>query len=253
MSAELNLERSKAPDTVRVERTFPRFTIGQRWEHWLLFLSVSALLLTGLPQKYRAAAWSLQILSTPDRVNLIRQIHHISAVVLLLVVLYHLVRNLYLLLRKQLPASIFPNMQDFRNFWQMIKYLLFLSKIKPLYEKYNFEQKFTYWFLFLTIGVMGITGLITWFPVQATRILPGAVIPASRLAHSTEAIVIAIFVLIWHLYHVLIERLNLSMFTGRLSEDDMRNHHTLEYERLLEENNLSPQEEEAELDAQGPE
>ena len=250
MSADMNSERSKSPDVVQVERTFPRFTVGQRWEHWLLFLSVTALLLTGLPQKYRAAAWSLQILSTPSRVNLVRQIHHISAIVLLLVVVYHLARNLYLLLRKQLPASIFPNSQDFRNAWQMIKYLLFLSRDKPLYGKYNFEQKFTYWFLFLTIGVMGITGLVNWFPVQVTRILPGAVIPAARLAHSTEAIVIAIFVLIWHVYHVHIERLNLSIFTGRLGEDEMRKHHTLEYERLLEGNNISPPEEEAELDVQ---
>ena len=184
MSAKKNsdrsIDRSKAPDIVRVERTFPRFTVGQRWEHWLLFLSVAALLLTGLPQKYRAAAWSLQILSTPSRVNLVRQIHHISAIILLLVVAYHLARNLYLLLRKQLPASIFPNTQDFRNAWQMIKYLLFLSKVKPLYEKYNFEQKFTYWFLFLTIGVMGITGLITWFPVQVTRLLPATKMRVSR-------------------------------------------------------------------------
>ena len=253
MSAEMNSERSKAPNIVRVERTFPRFTVGQRWEHWLLFFSVAALLLTGLPQKYRAAAWSLQILSTPSRFNMVRQIHHISAIVLILVVVYHLARNLYLLLRKQFPADIFPNTQDIRNVWQMIKYLLFLSKDKPLYEKYNFEQKFSYWFLFLTIGVMGITGLINWFPVQATRILPGAVIPAARLAHSTEAIVIAIFVLIWHVYHVHIERLNLSIFTGRLSEEEIRKHHTLEYQRLLEENNLSAQEEEAELDAQQPE
>jgi hypothetical protein len=33
----------------------------------------------------------------------------------------------------------------------------------------------------------------------------------------------------------------------------MLKHHTLEYESLLEENNSSPQEEEAELDAQKPE
>lgn len=249
MSAEMNMERSKTSAGVRIERTFQRFTVGQRWEHWLLFLSVFLLLVTGLPQKYRTAAWSLQFLSTPERFYLVRQIHHISAILLLLVVMYHLIRNLYLLLRKELPDSIFPSMHDFRNFWQMIKYLLFLSKNKPLYGKYNFEQKFTYWFLFLTIGVMGITGLINWFPVQFTRVLPGAVIPAAKLAHSTEAVVITIFVLIWHLFHVLIERLNLSMFSGRLSETEMQEHHTLEYERLLEENNLSPQNEETEPDA----
>jgi hypothetical protein len=37
---------------------------------------------------------------------------------------------------------------------------------------------------------------------------------------------------IWHIYHVHIERLNLSMFTGRLSEEEMRLFHEKEYERL---------------------
>jgi hypothetical protein len=42
----------------------------------------------------------------------------------------------------------------------------------------------------------------------------------------------AVFIVIWHVYHVHIERLNLSMFTGRLSEDEMRVFHEKEYERL---------------------
>jgi cytochrome b subunit of formate dehydrogenase len=79
---------------------------------------------------------------------------------------------------------------------------------------------------------MGISGLIIWFPVQFTFFLPGGVVPAAKLAHSTEAVALAIFIIIWHVYHVHIERVNLSMFTGRLSEDEMREFHTKEYDRL---------------------
>ncbi len=57
-------------------------------------------------------------------------------------------------------------------------------------------------------------------------------VPAAKLAHSTESVVLAIFIIIWHFYHVHIERMNLSMFTGRLSEDEMREFHEKEYERL---------------------
>ncbi len=52
------------------------------------------------------------------------------------------------------------------------------------------------------------------------------------MAHSTEAVVAAIFIVVWHLYHVLVERLNLSMFTGRLTEKETREFHAEEYERL---------------------
>jgi cytochrome b subunit of formate dehydrogenase len=79
---------------------------------------------------------------------------------------------------------------------------------------------------------MGISGFIIWFPVQFTQFLPGGVVPAAKLAHSTESIVAAIFVLVWHVYHVHLERTNLSMFTGRVSEEEMRTFHEKEYERL---------------------
>ncbi len=214
------------------ERTFQRFTLGQRWEHALLLLSSLVLILTGLPQKYRDLSFSQDMLSTPDRIMLIRQIHHIAAIILGLLVLYHLGRILYLMSRRKLPGDLLPTVQDLHDAKDMILYLLFLRKEKPKFGRYNFEQKVTYWAVFFGFAVMGISGLIVWFPVQATQFLPGGVVPAAKLAHSTESIVMVIFILIWHIYHVHIERMNWSIFTGRLSEKEMRVFHEKEYERL---------------------
>lgn len=214
------------------EKTFARFTLGQRWEHGILILSTLVLLLTGLPQKYRDMSWSQDLLSTPERLDLVRQIHHIAALILAMEALYHVGRAIYLLARRKMPAAMFPTMQDVYDAWHMIQYLLFLRKEKPAFGKYNFEQKVTYWFLFFGFALMGISGFIIWFPVQFTKFLPGGVVPASKMAHSTESVVAAIFILVWHFYHVHIERLNLSIFTGRLSEKEMREFHGKEYERL---------------------
>lgn len=220
------------PQAVRHERTFPRFTAAQRWEHAVLLLSGLVLLLTGLPQKYRDLAISQDLLSTPERVELIRQIHHIAAIVLMLEALYHFGRIVYLMAKRRLPGDLLPTWQDVRDAWHMLQYLLFLRNDKPKFGRYNFEQKVTYWFIFFGILIMGVSGLIIWFPIQFTRFLPGGVVPAAKLAHSTEAIVIAIFIIVWHVYHVHVERMNLSMFTGRLSEEEMRTFHEKEYERL---------------------
>ncbi|MCK6540015.1 MAG: cytochrome b/b6 domain-containing protein [Anaerolineales bacterium] len=220
------------PQAVRHERTFPRFTVAQRWEHAVLLLSGLVLLLTGLPQKYRDLAISQDLLSTPDRVELIRQIHHIAAIVLMLEALYHFGRIVYLMAKRRLPGDLLPTWQDVRDAWHMLQYLLFLRSDKPKFGRYNFEQKVTYWFIFFGILIMGISGLVIWFPIQFTRFLPGGVVPAAKLAHSTEAVVIAIFIIVWHVYHVHVERMNLSMFTGRLSEEEMRTFHEKEYERL---------------------
>ena len=232
MSVASQTNAAGAVDGVRIERTFRRFTVGQRWEHLLLILTFTTLLLTGLPQKYRTAAWSQQLLATPDRLALLRSIHHVAALILTLEVLYHAGRGLTLLARRKLPSAIFPDWQDIRDAWQMLLYLFFLSNRKPAFGKYNFEQKFTYWFLFFALGIMVATGFVLWFPVEFTRVLPGGVVPAAKLAHSTEAVVAAIFVVIWHFYHVHVERLNLSIFTGRLGESEMREHHSAEYRRL---------------------
>jgi formate dehydrogenase subunit gamma len=230
MSASIRNE--EAP--VRAEHVFQRFSLAQRWEHWILLLTFGILFLTGLPQKYRTASWSQYILSTPERVKAVQTIHHIAAAFLILLVLYHLAKGIVLLARRKLPGDIFPNLQDVKDAWKMIKYLLFLSKEKPVYGKYNFEQKVTYWFLFFGIGIMVVTGLILLFPIFVTHFLPGGVIPAALMAHSTEAIVAMIFVVIWHFYHVHLERLNLSIFTGKLNEEEMKKYHTLEYNRVME-------------------
>ena len=220
---------------MRSERTFQRFTRGQRWEHGLLLVAFSVLLLSGLPQKFRTTAWSQHILATPERVELLRTIHHAAAILLILEVLYHLGRAAWLLRGRRLPGAMLPTWGDVREAVAMLRYLLFLTQEKPRFGKFNFEQKFTYWFLFFGLGVLITSGLILWFPLFFTRFLPGGIIPAAKFAHSTEAIVAGGFVLLWHFYHVHVERLNLSMFTGRLSEEEMRQQHPLEHERLMAE------------------
>jgi formate dehydrogenase subunit gamma len=234
MSQTDNRTYETSEEGIRIERTFPRFTIGQRWEHAILLMSVLILLATGLVQKYRTSTWSQNILATPERLELIQKTHHIAAVLLIAEVIYHLGHTFYLLGRRRLSGRILPTWKDFKDAFQMLKYLLFLSRKKPEYWKYSFEQKFTYWFIFFAIGIMIISGLIIWFPITFTRFLPGEIIPAAKLAHSTEALIAGIFIVVWHFFHVLIERLNLSIFTGRLSESEMKTYHTAEYRYLVE-------------------
>jgi formate dehydrogenase gamma subunit len=219
---------------VQIEKVFQRFSVSQRWEHWILLLSFTTLLLTGLPQKYRTSTWSQQLIATPDQLALIQTIHHIAAIALILEVLYHLGKTIYRMARRSMPDDMFVSWQDFRDAGQMVAYLLFLRKDRPAYGKYSFEEKVTYWFIFLGVGIMLVSGLILWFPEFVTRFLPGGVIPAAMLAHSTEAMVAGIFIVIWHFFHVHLQRLNLSIFNGKINEKDMQTYHALEYGRLME-------------------
>lgn len=218
---------------VRLVRTFPRFSASQRWEHAVLLVCIAILLLTGLPQKYNTSVWSQAIISSPARLITLQQIHHIAALVLTALVLFHLGKAIYQIARRKLSGDMLPSLQDVKDAWNMVLYLVYIKKQKPGFGKYNFEQKVTYWFLFFTIGIMLVSGFIMWFPEVITRVLPGGVIPAAIMAHSTEAIVTLIFIVLWHFYHVHFERLNLSIFSGWLNEDDMQTYHSLEYNRLV--------------------
>jgi len=231
MSEQIENHAVSTP-AIQLEKVFQRFTHSQRWEHWILLFSFTVLLLTGLPQKYRSATWSQQLLATPEQLSLIRTIHHIAAIVLILEVIYHLGKAIYQMARRRMPDDMFVSWQDFRDAGRMLAYLLFLRKDKPAYGKYSFEEKVTYWFIFIGIGIMLVSGLIIWFPEIVTRVFPGGIIPAAKLAHSTEAIVAGIFVVIWHFFHVHLQRLNLSIFTGKINEKDLKTYHTLEYEHL---------------------
>jgi len=231
----MNRTKSDASTNLSVQsiQTFKRFTVWQRWEHVLLLVTVLVLFLTGLPQKFRTAEWSHQLLSTPERIETLQVIHHIAAIGLGIAAVYHVGNTIYLMIKRCLPGDMLPTFQDVRDAWQMLLYLLFIKKEKPLFGKYNFEQKATYWFVFFGISILGASGLILRYPEFFTRFLPGGIVPAAKLAHSSESIVLAVFILLWHFYHVHFERLNLSIFTGWLNDKDMSTYHTLEYQRLV--------------------
>jgi formate dehydrogenase gamma subunit len=233
MTSQAEPTPSSLNHRVKLVRTFPRFNVSQRWEHAVFLLCLAILLVTGLPQKYNTSAWSQAIISSPNRLNTIQLIHHITALVLTALVLYHMGKAIYLITRRKLPGDMLPIFQDIKDAWNMLLYLIFIKKQKPAFGKYNFEQKVTYWFLFFSIGIMLASGYVMWFPEAITRVLPGGVIPAAIMAHSTEAMVTMIFIVIFHFYHVHFERLNLSIFSGWLNEEDMRTYHSLEYNQLV--------------------
>jgi hypothetical protein len=121
-----------------------------------------------------------------------------------------------------------PSLKDVRATWQTFLYNLGRLKRKPQQGRYTFDEKFEYWaFVWGTI-VMGITGFMLWNPIAAAKFLPGVFIPAAKAAHSGEALLAVLAIIIWHFYHVHFKHFNKSMFTGYLSEEEMLEEHPLE-------------------------
>ncbi|NOZ26583.1 MAG: hypothetical protein GXP39_00835 [Chloroflexi bacterium] len=216
----------------REQRTYQRFTATQRIEHFVLMLSFTALAITGLPQKYVGHNWAETMIGWMGGIETVRQIHHAAAVVLLLGSIFHVVAIGYRLFVLRVPPAILPHPRDLLDMIDEFRYLLGLAKKPPPMDRYTYHEKLEYWGVVWGTLIMAITGFMMWNPITTTRFLPGEVIPAAKAAHGGEAILAVLTILTWHTYHAHIKHFNKSIFTGKLTEEEMEEEHPLELERI---------------------
>lgn len=205
-----------------------RFSLGQRIEHLILILSFTTLAITGLSQTYYNTAFGNFILTLLGGIDSFRQVHHVAAFVFGAQSLYHVAAFIDEAFVRRRISKMFPAWSDVTDAIQMIKFNLGLALHHPRFDRYNFEEKAEYWALVWGTIAMGATGLMQWFPVQLTAVFPGWIIPAARALHRWEAILAVLAILTWHFYHSVIKTLNLSIFTGNMTIEQMKEEHPLE-------------------------
>ena len=210
-----------------------RFTLSQRIEHLVLLVSFTGLALTGLPQRYATTLLGDLTLRLLGGIETARQIHHLFALVFGIESIYHVVAYLYGLFMYRRVGAMWPSTDDLRHFITMIRFNLGLTDQRPRFGRYTFEEKAEYWALVWGTLLMGLTGLMQWFPTVTTKVLPGVAIPVARAVHSWEAVLAVLAILTWHFYHTVIKHFNKSIFTGYMTEEEMRHEHPAELEYLL--------------------
>jgi len=209
-------------------RTYERFHWAQRVAHILLLTSFTLLAATGLPQKYALQGWAQSMVRGFGGIETTRLIHHVAAVVLMLLTTYHILDVAYKVFVRRVQLSMLPGIKDVKDGWQSLTYNLGFSKKRPQMGRYTWEEKLEYWALVWGTIIMGITGFMMWNPITTTRLLPGEVIPAAKAAHGGEAFLAVAAIILWHMYSVHLKRFNKSMFTGRMTEEEMLHEHPLE-------------------------
>jgi formate dehydrogenase gamma subunit len=211
-----------------VIRTYERFPLARRIEHWVMMLSFTTLAITGLPQRFSSAPLSIAFVGLLGGIETLRAIHHIAAIVMMLGTAWHLLVFGYLAYVRRTRFTMLPTLQDVKDGWQALLYNIGRAKTPPQMGRYSFEEKMEYWAFVWGAIIMGATGFIMWNPITTTRFLPGEVIPAAKAAHGGEALLAVLAIIIWHMYGVHIKRFNRSMFTGRMTEEEMLHEHPLE-------------------------
>ena len=122
------------------------------------------------------------------------------------------------------PDSPIPNGRDVRDFLRMIRWFCGLGR-KPKFERWTYWEKCDYWAVYGAMALIGISGLMLWFPNLFCLFLPGTVLNLAKLLHAEIALMAAGFVFMIHVFntHLRPEKfpLDMSWFTGVVSEEHL--------------------------------
>jgi cytochrome b subunit of formate dehydrogenase len=255
------MAKKPAIKIINGEKYFYRFSVNQRIQHIILALTVIVLILTGMPLKFYDAPWAISLYGMFGGIQAAPIVHKVVGSVMLILFVYHIGYLAYVIRKYQyLPLKLkegmttikffkllanqplIPNMKDARDIRDLLKYLLFLTDKRPDGANFTWKEKFDYWAPFWGIIIIGGSGLIMWNKVLATILIPGGAINFSLIAHSDEALLAALFLLIWHWYNV---HFSLTVFpmgtvflTGYLSEEIMVEEHYEAYVEIMKKEGL---------------
>jgi formate dehydrogenase subunit gamma len=234
--AELKPEKVEIPppeEKKEKERTYLRLSLNIRIQHVILMISTLILIITGLPIKFHDSAWAQFFFSAIGGLQVGRILHRVGAVGLIGIALYHLLFLAFSREGRGIFSELLPRPKDLKNLWVMLNYLLGRKRERAKFGKFTYVEKFDYWAVYWGMVVMVGSGLVLWFLDTALRIFPKFIADIAKEAHSDEALLATLAIIIWHFYnaHLNPEKfpMNRSWLTGKISEKEMEKEHFLEW------------------------
>lgn len=235
----------------------PIHTTGEKWVrrfrgvhvvvHIVVVVTFLALAATGLPLKYHFADWAQFLAGLPLGLEGARVIHRVAAVLTFGYLAFHVGHIVYRsLVRKEAGLfagrrSMVPSLDDLRDLVANFRYFLYMGP-RPQMGRWTYWEKFDYFAVFWGVPVIGISGLMLWFPELVTRWLPGWTLNAAMVVHSDEALLATGFIFTFHFFHTHVRPesfpIDLVIFTGSMPLSRFREERPREYQRMVEDGTL---------------
>jgi cytochrome b subunit of formate dehydrogenase len=230
-------------------RYYRRFSRAQRIMHVFLMLSFTGCALSGLPLLFADQAWATALARFLGGFEGAGLIHRICAAVMAVLFVGHV---LYLAFRalargdmRRLiwgPDSLVPQPQDAIDIYRHMKWFVGLGP-RPQFDRWTYWEKFDYWAVFWGMFIIGGSGLLLWFPLFFAKFLPGWIFNVATLVHGEEALLAVGFIFTIHFFngHLRPEKFPMDtvIFTGRISEEELKEERAVEYGRLQREGRLA--------------
>ncbi len=247
----MNKNADKAMEDTRHtgNKQFQRFSRLNRTLHIFMILSFMTLALTGMTLKFSYTAWARIISELFGGYENAGYFHRFAAIVMFSVFFIHIAdvfrkkREVFGSWKAILTGSstLVPNLQDWTDLKASIKWFLGKGE-RPDYGKWTYWEKFDYFAVFWGMVVIGLTGLMLWFPSFFTLFLPGEVLNVATIIHSDEALLATGFIFTIHFFNTHLRPdkfpMDLVVFTGRMSLKEFKHDKRREYDELVEKGEL---------------
>jgi cytochrome b subunit of formate dehydrogenase len=227
------------------ENQFLRFKRLNRILHVVMIVSFMSLALTGMTLKFAYTGWAAFLSRLFGGFESAGYIHRVAAVAMIGIFIAHVVDIVRMKNRvyggswRALifgPDTMLFNKKDLRDLVGNIKWFLGRGP-RPQYGRWTYWEKFDYFAVFWGITVIGSTGLTLWFPELFTRVFPGWLLNVATIIHSDEALLAVGFIFTVHFFntHLRPEKfpMDIVVFTGRMTVEDLKEDKPAEYEELL--------------------
>jgi cytochrome b subunit of formate dehydrogenase len=226
------------------QRQYQRFSRLNRGLHALMIVSFMTLALTGLTLKFSYTAWASVLSHLFGGFETAGNVHRAAATLMLAIFAAHLVDLVRLKNREYGgswrallfgPDTMLPTLKDLRDFRDTMRWFVGRGP-RPQYGRWTYWEKFDYFAVFWGIAIIGSTGLMLWFSELVTHVLPGWLLNVATIVHSDEALLAAGFIFTVHFFntHLRPEKfpMDIVVFTGRMSVEELRRDKPLEYDQL---------------------
>lgn len=134
-----------------------------------------------------------------------------------------------------------PRVQDLWDVLNMFRWFFYLGP-RPKLDRWTYWEKFDYFAVFWGVPVIGLSGLMLWFPTLVTEFLPGVVLNLAMIIHGEEALLATAFIFAFHFFHNHLRPENFPMdtviFTGKMTLSRFKEERSVEYDRLVAEGKL---------------
>ncbi len=227
-------------------RWYERWRPTYRYLHFTLMISFTLLAGTGLPMSFHSDPWAKSVYAFFGGADVMRVLHRIggaATVGYFTAYFLHIARRLFSGEKGLFHGAntMLPRPKDLTDLIAHVKWFL-VGGEQPRFDRWAYWHKFYFLAELWGIGVMGVTGMIMWFPVAATEFLPGWVLNVAHVVHAHEALLATSVIFVLHSFHMNLRPGKFPMdpvvFTGRISEEDLKNEHPIEYERMKAEGRL---------------